>query len=370
MKKYAPLPTLVAVAVLGGGLLVANSLATPPTRPSPRPRPPSAARRADEPAAPRPSPPPPPAPPAAPAVAEKAFTGRSSGNEVTVAIAVKDGRAVAYVCDGKKIEAWLEGTLVGDQLSLTGKTQHHRHRGRQGGVGHRRGRRQAVAVRGQGRASPAGLYEGRGNVRGVATRIGWIVEGNGRVTGRRVGERHAGARRRRSTRPPRRDQDRRRAGLRDRGRRRRERMVAAERAPATCPAPQPAAPGASSSPSASARSSRSASGSTAGCTSRRSSRSTSPASPAARGQGLAGHRRVPARSGAARLGPAHVRADPVRAPSWIGALHRWSGRRRCCSPCRSRCTASTRSGSRPASRGCWCTRCSGASSTVPSWPRC
>ena len=30
---------------------------------------------------------------------------------------------------------------------------------------------------------PGGLYEGRGNVRGVATRIGWIVEGDGRVTG-------------------------------------------------------------------------------------------------------------------------------------------------------------------------------------------
>jgi hypothetical protein len=31
--------------------------------------------------------------------------------------------------------------------------------------------------------APAGLYEGRANVRGVATRIGWIVDGEGDVTG-------------------------------------------------------------------------------------------------------------------------------------------------------------------------------------------
>ena len=31
--------------------------------------------------------------------------------------------------------------------------------------------------------APAGIYEGRASVRGVATRIGWIVEGDGQVTG-------------------------------------------------------------------------------------------------------------------------------------------------------------------------------------------
>ena len=40
---------------------------------------------------------------------------------MTIAIAVKDGKAIAYVCDGKKIEAWLDGTLQGDTLALTGK---------------------------------------------------------------------------------------------------------------------------------------------------------------------------------------------------------------------------------------------------------
>jgi hypothetical protein len=35
----------------------------------------------------------------------------------------------------------------------------------------------------RGVAAPAGLYEGRGSLRGVAARVGWIVEDDGTVTG-------------------------------------------------------------------------------------------------------------------------------------------------------------------------------------------
>ena len=121
MKKYAPLATLVAVVLLGAGLLVANMLSNPANQTTAAPAPSAAAAAAPgEPAAAEPAPAEP--PPAEPAVVEKAYTGRSAGNEVTVAIAVKNGKAVAYACDGKKIEAWLEGTLTGDSLSLSGKT--------------------------------------------------------------------------------------------------------------------------------------------------------------------------------------------------------------------------------------------------------
>lgn len=58
---------------------------------------------------------------AGPTLTEAVFTGRSSGNELTVAVGVKDGRAAGYLCDGNKVEAWLEGTLSGDQLSLHGR---------------------------------------------------------------------------------------------------------------------------------------------------------------------------------------------------------------------------------------------------------
>ena len=179
MKKYAPLATLVAVVLLGAGLLVANMLSNPAnqtTTAATTGAPSAVAAAPSEPAAAAPES----APAAAPAVAEKAYTGRSSGNEVTVAIAVKNGKAVAYACDGKKIEAWLEGTLTGDTLSLSGKTSSLT------GTLDDKATFGTITVDGKewpfsakGVSSPAGLYEGRGVLRGVAARVGWIVDDNG-----------------------------------------------------------------------------------------------------------------------------------------------------------------------------------------------
>jgi hypothetical protein len=183
MKKYAPLATLVAVVLLGAGLLVANMLSNPANQTTAAPAPSAAAAAAPgDPAAAEPAPAEP--APAEPAVVEKAYTGRSAGNEVTVAIAVKNGKAVAYACDGKKIEAWLEGTLTGDSLSLSGKTSSIT------ATLDDKASFGTVTVDGKewpfsakGVASPAGLYEGRGNVDGVAARVGWIVQEDGSVTG-------------------------------------------------------------------------------------------------------------------------------------------------------------------------------------------
>jgi hypothetical protein len=193
VARYAPLITLGAVAALGGGLLFVNTTVGGPGPSTPGPA--SASSSADAPDSPsvlaqppgqgEPPADPPAAPDAAPAVDEAAYAGRSAGNEVTVAIAVKDGRAVGYVCDGKKIEAWLEGTLSGSQLRLEGAD----------GAALTADLTEAatlgtVTVAGKERpfaaedvAAPSGLYEGRANVRGVVTRIGWIVDGEGEVTG-------------------------------------------------------------------------------------------------------------------------------------------------------------------------------------------
>jgi hypothetical protein len=184
MKKYAPLATLVAVVLLGAGLLVVNMISNP-TKETTTAAPAGVASAAAAPSEPAVAAPVPAAPaPAAPAVAEKAYTGRSSGNEVTVAIAVKNGKAVAYACDGKKIEAWLEGTVTGDTLSLSGKTSNLT------GTLDDKATFGTITVDGKewpfsakGVSSPAGLYEGRGTLAGVATRVGWIVEDNGNVTG-------------------------------------------------------------------------------------------------------------------------------------------------------------------------------------------
>jgi hypothetical protein len=183
MKRFAPLLTLAAVFVLGVGLFFANANSRTGGTPSVAEVPAAQAAAAPS-AAPTTAPPAQAAPAAAPA--EKAYAGRSSGDEVTVAIAIKNGRAVGYVCDGKKVEAWLEGTVQGDKLALksaSGKTTIDGTVSDAAAFG-------TVAVAGkswpyaaQGVAAPAGLYEGRADVRGVATRVGWIVEGNGKVTG-------------------------------------------------------------------------------------------------------------------------------------------------------------------------------------------
>lgn len=203
MARFAPLITLGTVAALGGGLLLVNTTIDSPAAPTagtasvaapavpeavqPGAAPPAEAPPAGAPpaAAPPAAAPPEDAPPA-PAVAEAAYTGRTAGNEVTVAVAVKDGRAVAYVCDGKKVEQWFEGTVTGADLELSGsdgKTTLTATASEKAVLG-------TVTVGGKERpfaaagvAAPAGLYEGNAAVKGVLTRIGWIVDGQGNVTG-------------------------------------------------------------------------------------------------------------------------------------------------------------------------------------------
>ena len=57
---------------------------------------------------------------AAQAAVEAVYTGRSSGNQVTLAVETDGAKAAAYVCNGKTIEAWLQGSVNGNQISLAG----------------------------------------------------------------------------------------------------------------------------------------------------------------------------------------------------------------------------------------------------------
>ncbi|MBW0117484.1 hypothetical protein [Pseudonocardia abyssalis] len=175
MKRYAPLLTLGAVAVLGGGLLAVDVF-TDPGRAAPA--------AAAAPVVPEPTGEPAAAVPEPPAVVESVWAGRSSGDEVTVAVAVKDGRAVAYVCDGDRVEAWLEGTLTGADLALTGAdgavlTGTVDETAALGSVSVGAGTWPFAAKVVQ---APDGLYDGRVNVDGVAVRIGWVSV-DGTVTG-------------------------------------------------------------------------------------------------------------------------------------------------------------------------------------------
>lgn len=215
MIKRGPLMTLVAAASLALALLGLNTAGEPAQAPAPA--------AAVAPAAPAPDPPPgaptgeaagptvidlagvagaptgqagaptvvdladiaSPQPAAGGFPAEAAYAGRTSGDEVTVAIAVKDGRAVAYLCDGERIEEWLEGTVDGSTLSLTGDNgiavTGELADGAlfgQVAVGGKRLPYAAVVA-----TAPAGTYRGEVSVDGVQKEIGWIVLQDGSVTG-------------------------------------------------------------------------------------------------------------------------------------------------------------------------------------------
>lgn len=49
------------------------------------------------------------------------YAGRTEAGSVAIAVAILGQKAAAYLCDGNDVEAWLRGTVKGDEISLTGK---------------------------------------------------------------------------------------------------------------------------------------------------------------------------------------------------------------------------------------------------------
>ena len=123
---------------------------------------------------------------AEPAVVQAVYAGRSSGNEVTLAVDTEGNKAVAYVCNGKNIEAWLQGSVSGNQVTLTGKkgaTLTGTLSGLDlfGTVTPRTG--QTFPFAAALSPHPAGVYQARIEVNGLATRIGWAVLPDGTQIG-------------------------------------------------------------------------------------------------------------------------------------------------------------------------------------------
>ncbi|MFI5585673.1 hypothetical protein ACIA5G_11615 [Amycolatopsis sp. NPDC051758] len=185
MKSPGPLFTLLAGVVLAGGIGIVNlatgtgvapvtgaasavgaastTAAAPPST--------SAAPKQEAPVA------------AAPARAD--YAGRVTGGGASVAVSVRDGHAIAYVCDGKKVEAWLQGVTVGGKLDLKGAKN-----------ASLTGSFDANAVSGTVTAAgktyqfsaptakkPAGLYRATPAVKGKAGKVGWIVQPDGSQVG-------------------------------------------------------------------------------------------------------------------------------------------------------------------------------------------
>ncbi len=123
---------------------------------------------------------------AAQTVVEAVYAGTSSGDQVTLAVATDGDSAAAYVCNGRTVEAWLQGSVNGNQVTLSGR-----------GGASLAGSLSGLAMFGTVTVSagqsfpfsaelsprPAGVYQARITVNGLATRIGWAVLPDGTQLG-------------------------------------------------------------------------------------------------------------------------------------------------------------------------------------------
>ncbi|MFC7306976.1 hypothetical protein ACFQVC_22435 [Streptomyces monticola] len=126
------------------------------------------------------------APPTKTPPADADYAGRTDDGSSAVAITVRDGKAVAYFCDGRDRESWLKGDVEDDgSMRLTGKN---------GATldGTLRGKRvtgsAVVGKRSYGFTAdraikPSGLYRATQEVRGAEVDGGWIVLPSGQQVG-------------------------------------------------------------------------------------------------------------------------------------------------------------------------------------------
>ncbi|HET6859901.1 MAG TPA: hypothetical protein VFH94_22765 [Streptomyces sp.] len=187
MKRSGPLFTLLAGLLLALFMLTLNATTGTPATSSYGEDPPgqdpaqsaSPAPAPDTPSprtpSPRPSPPP-----------DASYAGRTADDTAAVSVSVRDGKAVAYFCDGRAQESWLRGDVEDDgSMRLTGK----------GGAkldGTLRDDEVSGTVDIRDRTwpftaakavKPSGLYRATAEVRGAEVDGGWIVLQNGSQVG-------------------------------------------------------------------------------------------------------------------------------------------------------------------------------------------
>jgi hypothetical protein len=206
ISNLGPVVTLVAAALVGAGLVTADVLTDPartrvetPVGAAAATATPAAAATsttaAGSPTTPAPSATTSAVPttasttaPATPAYAAAyrspaVYVGRDAARRTSVAVAVRDGKLAAYVCDGKSVESWLTGTAVGTTATLTAGGDRLVAQVVAGGLhitGTVHGR--TVDVTAALASAPAGLYRlDAAN----GTTVGWIVQPDGTQVGLR-----------------------------------------------------------------------------------------------------------------------------------------------------------------------------------------
>jgi hypothetical protein len=181
MKIRGPLITLGAVAVLGIGTLLVNMSkeeSAPPGKPAAQ----STTVAPTTAAAPPPPAPSTPPPPAFPAQADYVGKIPTANGTITLEITVQGDTAVAYACDGNKVESWLRGRATNGALSLANKDKTSRLEGHLEGtavvgtlwIGEKTWDFKAPVAQ-----PPAGLYV----YENAGVRNSWIVDADGGVTG-------------------------------------------------------------------------------------------------------------------------------------------------------------------------------------------
>ncbi|WP_200306003.1 hypothetical protein [Streptomyces adelaidensis] len=189
MKRSGPLLTLLGGLLLALFMLSLNattgSRATsssttydPPSAPAPASPSPSPTKVSPS---PDPSPSPKPTPPA-----DADYAGRTDDGSSAIAVTLRDGRAVAYFCDGRDKESWLKGDVEDDGgMKLTSKDGAELNGTVKGGSV-----RGTVDIGGREYGftadrtiKPSGLYRATANVRGAEVDGGWIVLPDGGQVG-------------------------------------------------------------------------------------------------------------------------------------------------------------------------------------------
>jgi serine/threonine-protein kinase len=183
-KRPGPLLTLLAGLLFGLFMLSLNATtgkaagSPAPARTSPAAASPAPSATASS--APKPS-------PSRSAVADADYAERTDDDVASVAVTVRDGRAIAYFCDGRATESWLKGDVRADGgMRLTGKGGAElngtlrANRSIRGTVTVGGGRHAFTADRAR---KPSGLYRATAVVRGARIDGGWIVLPDGRQVG-------------------------------------------------------------------------------------------------------------------------------------------------------------------------------------------
>lgn len=186
MKHPGPLLTLLAGLVLAAFMLTLNATTGTKTASSYREASPSAT----PPASPPPTSTPPsssPPPPSKSTPPNADYAGRTDDNSSAVAVSLRDGRAIAYFCDGRSKESWLKGDVKDDgTMKLTGRHGAELNGTLKDGKSIRGsvdlgGRRYAFTA--DKAVKPSGLYRATATVRGAKLDGGWIVLPGGKQVG-------------------------------------------------------------------------------------------------------------------------------------------------------------------------------------------